>query len=115
MNNQKAFKKLVINLRKGDQGSRGTEKASEMVEMLSNNWDQFRESFDAMPEDEQESMMEFFESLDENYSDVLFGEDSSAEDMARYILSREDEKQEKFCQAMDEALDQVLHEETVII
>ena len=97
MDNQKALKKLVINLRKGDQGSRGTEKASEVVEMLSNNWDQFRESFDEMAEDEQNAMMEFFESLDENYSDILFGEDSSAEDMVRYILSREDEKQERFC------------------
>ena len=38
-------KKLVINLRKGDKGARGTEKASEIVDVLINNWDAFRESF----------------------------------------------------------------------
>ena len=58
-----------------------------------------------MAEDEQTSMLEYFEALDENYCDVLFGDDSNAEDVSRYVLSRSDEAQEKFCQAMDEALD----------
>ena len=46
-----------------------------------NNWDQFRESFNEMSEDEQNSLLEHFESLDENYSDVLFGDNSNAEDV----------------------------------
>ena len=62
--------------------------------MLINHWSDFRESFDQMSEDDQNELISHFESLDENYGDILFGEDSSAEDMARYILSRNDEAQE---------------------
>ena len=86
--------KIKIFLKKGELGARGTEKAQEMIDMLINHWSDFRESFDQMSEDDQNELISHFESLDENYGDILFGEDSSAEDMARYILSRNDEAQE---------------------
>ena len=76
-----------------------------MVEVLSGNWAEFRECFNRLTEEEKNVMLEHFEALDENYCDVLFGEDSNAEDVSRYVLSRSDNAQEKFCEAMDEALD----------
>ena len=102
--------KIRICLRKGEKGARGTEKAQEMCDVLSNHWSDFRECFEQMSEDDQNDMISHFESLDENYGDILFGDDSSAEDMTRYVLSRNDESQQKFVSAMDEALDQVLYE-----
>ena len=86
--------KITIKLVKGEKGARGTESAKEMCEMLSNHWIDFRESFEQMSEDDQNDLISHFESLDENYGDILFGEDSSAEDMTRYVLSRTDESQE---------------------
>ena len=61
-----------------------------------------------MSEDEQTSILEHFQALDENLGDVLFGEESAAEDVKRCVLSRPDAEQEAFINAMDEALDQKL-------
>ena len=58
-----------------------------------------------MSEEEQSSLLEHFESVDENLGDVLFGDESTAEDVKRYVLSRPDAEQEAFIDAMDEALD----------
>jgi hypothetical protein len=81
-----------------------------MVEMLANNWEQFRGYFDALSEDEQTSILDHFEALDEDLVDVLFYEESKAEDVKRYVLSRPDAEQEAFIDAMDKALEQKLWE-----
>ena len=65
-----------------------------------------------MTEDEQEDILLYFESIDENYSDILFGENSEPEDVYRYIMSRTEAAQTQFVDAMHDVMDQVLHNET---
>ena len=65
-----------------------------------------------MTDDEQEDILSYFESIDENYSDILFGENSEPEDVQRYVMSRTEPAQIQFIGAMHNVLDQVLHDET---
>ena len=115
-NQQKVVKKpqkmIQIFLKKDSHGARGTGKAKEIIEVLTEYWDEFQGGFKAMNEDEQEEILLYFESIDENYSDILFGENSEPEDVKRYVMARTDAAQTQFVLAMHDVLDQVLHQET---
>ena len=103
---------IQIFLKKDSHGARGTGKAKEIIEVLTEYWDEFQGGFKAMNEDEQEEILLYFESIDENYSDILFGENSEPEDVKRYVMARTDAAQTQFVLAMHDVLDQVLHQET---
>ena len=81
-------KKLTLVIKKG--GARGTEAANEVCDMLSENWSQFREQFLALGPEDQDEMLEHFESVIENLGDILFGEDSNEEDLRRFVMARSD-------------------------
>ena len=91
-NQQKVVKKpqkmIQIFLKKDSHGARGTGKAKEIIEVLTEYWDEFQGSYKAMNEDEQEEILQYFESIDENYADVLFGENAEPQDVYRYVMSR---------------------------
>ena len=93
---------LKLTIKKG--GARGTEQATEVCEMLSENWQQFRDKYNALAQDEQDEMLEHFEGIIENLGDILFGEDSSDEDVKRFVLSQPDENQDAFAKAVEESL-----------
>ena len=81
--------KITLNIKKG--GARGTEQANEVCEMLSENWQQFRDKYNALVQEEQDEMLEHFEGIMDNLGDILFGEDSNDEDVKRFVLSQSDE------------------------
>ena len=60
--------------------------------MLSENWQQFRDKYYALAQEEQDEMLEHFEGIIENLGDILFGEDSSDEDVKRFVLSQPDDQ-----------------------
>ena len=94
--------KIKLLIKKG--GARGTEQATEVCEMLSENWQQFREKYNSLEQEEQDEMLEHFDSILENLGDILFGEDSNDEDMQKFVLSSSDEEQNAFAKAVEECL-----------
>ena len=96
------LKKLTLKVKKD--GARGTEAANEVCDMLSENWDQFREQYLALDPQDQDDMLEHFEGVIENLGDILFGEDSNEEDLRRFVMARPDEEQDAFAKAMAENL-----------
>ena len=109
---KKPQKMIQIFLKKDSFGARGTKKAKEIIEVLTEYWYDFQGGFKAMTEDEQEDIFWYFESIDENYPDILFGENSEPVDVNRYIMSRTEDAQTQFVDAMHDVMDQVLHNET---
>ena len=73
--------KLQIRIKKGSKGARGTEQANELIEMLSENWQQFQDMFNSKTEDQQEELLAHFESVNPHLGDCLFGEEACAEDV----------------------------------
>ena len=98
----KKFSKLVINI--NQEGARGTADCAALVDTLSEHWDAVREKFNAMPDDEQEEMKDYFNGEMENSGDLLFGEDSTADDLEPYIAAIDDESQTSFVAMVGEAM-----------
>ena len=46
-----------------------------------------------MPDEEQEELKDYFNGTMENSGDLLFGEDSTADDLEPYIAALDDESQ----------------------
>ena len=62
-------------------GVRGTEDASELIEVFEANWAQVQQKFKDMAKGEQEEMTNYFNSQIDGLSDALFGEDSEPNDL----------------------------------
>ena len=75
--------KIHLKIAKG--GVRGTENAAEVIEMLTQNWTQFRDNYNALEKEERDGLFCHFEAFMENLGDILFGEDSTSEDMGRFV------------------------------
>ena len=73
--------KLQIKIKKGSKGARGTEAANELVNMLTENWEQLQDAFNGKSEEEQEALMTHFESINEDLGDCLFGSSANPEDI----------------------------------
>ena len=84
--------------------ARGTEQASEMLELMVDNWEQLQEKFKTQTEAEKEDMMDHFNSTIENLGDTLFGDDANIEDFKAFIGGLEDEEEEAFMSSIKEAL-----------
>ena len=98
----KKFTKMVIAVK--PEGARGTADCAALVDTLSEHWDAVRDRFNAMPEDEQEELKDHFNGEMENSGDLLFGEDSTADDLEPYIAALDDEAQTKFVETVNEAM-----------
>ena len=68
------LKKLKIQAKGA--GSRGTEQAEQMVELMCETWDLIQSKFAEQTESEKEEMLELFNSKVEDLGDSLFGDDS---------------------------------------
>ena len=98
----KKFSKMVIAVKL--EGARGTADCAALVDTLSEHWDAVRDRFNAMPADEQEELKDHFNGEMENSGDLLFGEDSTADDLEPYIAALDDENQTKFVETVNEAM-----------
>ena len=78
------FSKLIIKA-KDTKEARGTKKASEMVELMADNWEQLQEKFNSQTEAEKEEMMDHFNSTIENLGDTLFGDDAGIDDFRQFV------------------------------
>ena len=101
---EKKFKPMVIKVKKGSTGARGNADCAALVDTLSEYWDDMREKFNAMPADEQEELKDYFNGEMENSGDLLYGEDSTADDLEPYITALDDELQKKFVATVNEAM-----------
>ena len=99
------FQKLVLKLIDADVAlARGTEQASEMVELMSSNWSSLQEKFNGQTEAEKEDMMDHFNSSIENLGDTLFGDDANIDDFKNFVTNLEDEEEAQFLAAIRDAL-----------
>ena len=81
--------KLVLTVKnRKDPGNDITAIANELIDVLTETWEEFRKKFGELPEDQQDQMFDHFEDKLEYLGDILLGEDSSAEDMYRFVNSR---------------------------
>ena len=96
--------KLQIKIKKGSKGARGTEQANELIDMLSENWQQVQDLFNSKNEEQQEELLAHFESVNPDLGDCLFGEEASAEDVSKFINGKPDEEQDVIAAAINDAL-----------
>ena len=96
------FSKLAIKAK--SKGARGTEQASEMVELMQENWEQIQEKFLGQTESEKEEMLEHFNNAIENLGDTLFGEDASPEEFKNFVNDLADDEGNAFLESVKEAL-----------
>ena len=86
--------RLQIKVKKGSKGARGTEQADQLIDLLSENWQQIQDSFKAKSEDEQEALLAHFESINEDLGDCLFGDSASAEDVKKFVEGKPEAQQD---------------------
>ena len=99
------FSKLILKVSGAQEAkARGTEQATEMVEMLSDNWDQLQDKFKGQTEAEKEEMMDLFNCAVENLGDTLFGDDAKIDDFASFVDNLEDEESAAFMGAIKKAI-----------
>ena len=96
--------KLQIRIKKGSKGARGTEQANELIDMLSENWQQVQDLFNNKSEEQQEELLAHFESVNPDLGDCLFGEEASAEDVSKFINGKPDAEQDAIAEAINDAL-----------
>ena len=86
------FKRLQIKPKNKHLGqARGTTQASEMVEIMIDNWDQLQDKFNSQTESEKEEMMDHFNCSIDNLGDTLFGDDANPDDFKKLIKGLEDD------------------------
>ena len=59
---------------------RGTEQASEMVELMIDNWDQLQSKFNDYSESDKDDLMDHFNCAINNLGESLFRDDANPED-----------------------------------
>ena len=74
-----------------EDGSRGTEQAPQMVELMIENWDQLQEKFAEYDESEKGEMIEHFNSTIDCLGDSLFGGDANQEEFAALVNQSDEE------------------------
>ena len=98
------LRKLRIKVKNAG-GARGTKNADEVLECVGENWEQIQDMFRAQSEDEQELMIEHFESQFKNSGDAMFGSESTVEQITTFVNNLDDAKKGEFVIAFNEAFD----------
>ena len=75
-----------------DGNKRGTKSANDLVETLTENWNQMRKSYNEKDAGEKEEMLDFFNSAIDNLGEILFGDDSESAELADFVNSLDDGK-----------------------
>ena len=96
------LKKLRLTCRA--RGARGTEKAKEMLELMTENWSSIQENFQSQEEQDREDMLEHFNDAIEELGDQLFGEDASVDNFDRFVRGLDDNEEKLFMEAVNQAL-----------
>ena len=58
----------------------GSEQASEMVDLMVDNWDQLQDKYQRMSDEDRDEMMDHFNSALNNLGETLFGGDANPDD-----------------------------------
>ena len=79
------FKKIILKKKAG--GERGTESQDAVLEQAKNEWDRIQDQFKDKPAEEQELMIEHFNSATSNdgLGDALFGDDANYPDFEEAV------------------------------
>ena len=83
------LKRLRVNCKA--RGSRGTEQAPEMLDLMQENWEDLQSAFSGYSKEEQDELLDHFNQALEDLGDNLFGTDSNIEDLRTFVLSQEEE------------------------
>ena len=85
-------------------GSRGTEQAQQLVELMCETWDAIQSKFNEQTESEKEEMLEMFNSKVDCLGDSLFGDDANSENFAEFVTQLELPEEKLFMECCKEAL-----------
>ena len=69
------LKKLRVSCTK--KGARGTEKATEMIDLMKENWGPIQENFNLRSEDERLELIDHFNNKVEDLGEMLLGENAN--------------------------------------
>ena len=83
------LKRLRVNCKA--RGSRGTEQAPEMIELLKDNWADLQSAFSSYSKEEQDELLDHFNQALEDLGDNLFGADANIDDLRTFVLGQEEE------------------------
>ena len=72
---------------------RGTEQASELVDLMVDNWDQLQDKYKNQSVEDREEMMDHFNGALNNLGDTLFGDDATPDDFRQFVGGLEDEQE----------------------
>ena len=87
-----------------EEGSRGTEQAPQMVELMLDNWDQLQQKFADYSESEKEEIIEHFNSTIDALGDSLFGDEANKAEFQDLVENCDEEQQKEFLTCVKEAL-----------
>ena len=80
---------------------RGVADAKVVMEILTNNWDEISAAFNECSEEEQQELMDHFNTVAHEIGDALFGGD--VDDFKSKIDGLNDEEQESFVERLKES------------
>ena len=85
-------------------GWRGAQTATEMVDLLKENWDQIQSDYKAQEEQDKNDMYDYFNNEVEELGNNLFGQYANPEDLKRFVDALNDEDQARFFEVCKEQL-----------
>ena len=96
------LKKLRVSCTK--KGARGTEKATEMIDLMKENWGPIQENFNLRSEDERLELIDHFNNKVEDLGEMLLGENANKDDFENFAKGLDESEQGAFMEAVNEAL-----------
>ena len=69
-------------------------------------WQNIQDKFAAMSDEERESMVEHFNSVDGGIGDALFGDDANIDDFENALNGLEEKVQNQFVESWNEAFEE---------
>ena len=96
------IKKLEVKLVR--KGARGTEKAYEMIDLMTENWNPIQENFQLMSNEEKLELIDHFDNKVDSLGEMLFGDRATKDDFEAFAKGLDDSAQRSFMEAVNEAL-----------
>ena len=66
-------------------GARGTTDATQLVELLEENWSAIQEKFNELSESDKQEMLDHFEASVENIAEALFGDGTTIGELREVV------------------------------
>ena len=80
----------------------------QVLELAQNNWDQIQDKFKGLKVDDQEEMIDHFNSFDgeQSLGNALFGDDPDFDEFRDSVMQLDNEKQNKFAKHWNDAFEE---------